>query len=120
MLKDRIPTDSTIASIANCLENPDHYVSQVYGKARRATKEHGNSVAVRIGVLGTGAKPNYRTERVGESDSVFLVLASYRGDNHMPLFEVNDDLESSNWSERTMSVEELGELLGKIRNFVPK
>jgi hypothetical protein len=44
---------------------------------------------------------------------------TFRGDNHAPLFQINDDLNDTNWSTRSMSVEEMAELLGKIRNFTP-
>lgn len=122
MARVKLEIDSTIQTVAPRLEDTDGYVANALRNASRIKKEGGpgTAVRVRIGITGIGAKPNYRVERVLADGSTDGLPVTFRGDNHDPLFNDNEGLDESKWSEATMTDLQIRDYLAEIRNFKPR
>ena len=105
MHTNAIPSDSTIKSIWHQLEKPDVFTADVMGRMH-GLRPRGLGLVVRIGVTGTGKRPNYRVEDVTEA----IASVAYNGDNHEP-FPADEQVASSKtWSSASMTYLELADL----------
>ena len=115
-----IPNNSTIASIIGKLSDPDGYVAGVFQNAHDCLKACKTSY-VRIGIMGKGRSPHYRTEydEFGYTYPI-PIFKTFDGRNHKVLIENDDILLDEHWSSERMSYEQVRELLGQIRGFAVK
>ncbi len=114
-MTNTLPDDATLRDLLATLDNKDAFVSQVFGVAHHASKEHGD-IVIRLGVTGTGKVPNYRIE---DATSGMPIIA-INGANHQPWPEGEEFSAPNNWSRATMTKAQIEELLGEIRNFKRK
>src|SRR5216683_6788374 len=121
--------DATIADVADELNKPVEYVRQVVGHMWDCRRAHGDA-SVRIGVMGQGRAPNYRIEYRQLDDPT--VFAAYNGLSHKEIEDVGEanllvmlgmvdginpdrTLRREHWSSRVMSLDNVSELLGRLR-----
>jgi hypothetical protein len=102
MAADKIPQDSTIATVWTRLTYQRRYVAGVLVAMRKCLSSHGNA-SVRIGITGSGQKPYYRIFATSD-DGVEEIFGSYY-DNHEPL--ENAFAQTYNWSRASMTFKEL-------------
>jgi hypothetical protein len=107
-----LPKDVTLRDLLQKFENPDDFVRRAFGVLHDASKEHGD-VVMRLGLTGTGKRPNYRLEEAATGRPIVAI----DGNNHQPWPGDEDFTSAANWSERVMSKNEVAELLAEIRNF---
>ncbi|CAO4145389.1 hypothetical protein [Methylorubrum extorquens] len=107
--------DTTIRDIVDTLQSPIEYVRRVLANFYECgiDREHGR---VRIGVCGEGIRPNYKIEVPGltlDRYFTFSGLSHKQVRQHVPamLYET--------WSDGSMSLHEVGELLGRLRKQTP-
>jgi hypothetical protein len=141
----RLSSNVTIEDVADRLADPAEYVRAVLQRMDDCLKRHG-SAQVRIGVKGTGDRPNYRVEAVkadeghltGNSPSVLKAemsgdeikafeqemmrwtaafFTAYSGISHRKLSVRAGALRREHWSTRYMSIEQVRALLGRIRGY---
>jgi len=105
-----LPKDITLWDLRTSLNDEDTFVSQALHQLRLARKTHADA-CLRLGITGTGALPNYRLEAGGE------VLVAIDGSNHRPWTGGYDATRPDNWSEKTMSYDDVAELLVVIRSI---
>jgi hypothetical protein len=98
-----IPPDSTIKTIWPHLTHQNPYVSGVLHKMRKCNAEQGRA-SVKIGVGGTGQKPNYKIFSLSPEDNHEIVFGSFH-DNHEPLEA--GTAETTSWSAQSMTFDEL-------------
>jgi hypothetical protein len=127
MAKD-LPPDVILTDDAIKLRYPLRYVRGVIGNMFDFKKDHGD-VFLRLGTTGIGAAPHYRLQKdpttggtsVGEivahlhDGTIAEYFSAFSGLNHMPLEWGRDELITSNWSKRSMSLEEVQKYLGELR-----
>lgn len=107
-----LPDAATLRDILWNLVDADAFVSQVFGVAHRATKDHGE-VQIRLGVTGTGRLPNYRVEHANTGEPIFAV----DGANHQRWPNGESFSGLANWSTAVMTKAQVEALLGEIRDF---
>lgn len=105
-MSEKIPANSTVASIWTRLTNQRDYVAGVRHKAERCRKVHGNAY-VKIGVTGSGQKPCYRVSYM-TADGAEKIFGSY-WDMHEPLD--NERAVNTNWSTAAMTFQEIHTLM---------
>lgn len=105
-----LPRNVTLWDLRTSLQNEDTFVSQALDQLRRARKVH-SDVCLRLGITGAGAAPNYRLETQGQ------VLVAIDGANHRPWTGDYDASRPDNWSEATMSYDDVADLLRAIRSL---
>jgi hypothetical protein len=122
-----LPSDVVLTDDAIRLKHPVRYVRQVLGNMFDFKKEHGE-VHLRLGTTGTGSAPHYRLQKdptnagasVGEivahlhdgSDAEYF--SAFSGLNHKLIEWGKDELIISNWSKRSMSLDEVQQFLGEL------
>lgn len=132
MAEETIENDSTIADVVTKLKKPQEYVRRVCEHMWDCKQQFG-SATVRIGVMGRGRAPNYRIECPGKDEDVPANFAVYNGLGRKEIRELGMvDLETlfapapappepkhllqyDHWSTRSMSLDEIQVLLGKLR-----
>ena len=105
-----IEPDATIADVVRKLNKPEDYVRGVLGVMVAERHQHG-AVVVRIGIRGTGAMPNYRIDLAAEPSPP---IQAYDGQTHRGFTDVRN-IDTDNWSSRSMTFEEVRGLIGAIR-----
>jgi len=82
------------------------YVSGVLAKMRSCNKAHGTS-SVKIGITGTGQQPYYRifSSEDGDVENEKIYGSFY--DYHKPFDDIYDFKQSDNWSNLSMTFDEL-------------
>ncbi|KAA3448614.1 hypothetical protein C7I87_20905 [Mesorhizobium sp. SARCC-RB16n] len=127
--------DATIADIVTKLDDPKEYLRAVFSNMHECTKKFG-SARVYIGLSGEGKRPHYRIEpdrnrTVQISDAAFRdailgrgkpnradredleymtsFTTAYNGSSHKTL-KTEGGIGRNNWSNRSMTVEEIQEL----------
>lgn len=107
-----LPLDATIDDVRDSLERPDEYVRVVLGNMSACRRKHGNA-HVRIGVTGAGKVPYHKiTYQYDKSEQLYDAF-----DGVSPFAVAPDDL---NWSTKSMSFDDVRNLLGEIRGFGSK
>ncbi len=104
--------DATVATVAPIMKNSDSYVANIRHLMVQAEKSRG-PVAVRVGVTGQGLHPSFRLETL---DGVFI--ESYDGVTFRPFGDLKTHGES--WSINRSNLQEITELLTKMRNYKSK
>lgn len=110
MANEPLSHDAIIADVVSSLENAEEYVRRVLTTLVTVRREQGE-VVVRIGIRGKGVLPNYRIDRAGESGQS---INAFDGTTHKPFTDVRS-IDTSNWSTRSMTYDEVRGLLGSIR-----
>ena len=105
------------------LSKPEEYVRSVVVNFYGSGLDKDRAV-VRIGIAGRGIAPHYKIEypeqfTIGGDDTPLEFQATfqiYQGRSHkrMTAFEI-DDVRDEHWSTKTMTYDEVAQLLGKIR-----
>lgn len=141
MIDNELCADTTLADIVTRLHNPKRYIQRVLQNMEECGKNHG-SVRVRIGITGTGDRPNYRIEpEHPERIDLNLLTAKMRGElpderhkelevqlahfaAHFSAYNGNSHerladghLHEAHWSDRYMSLEEVRNMLRHFREY---
>ena len=103
-----IGPNDTIADVISKLKSPIPYMRGVLDKLAACESLHGNAF-VRIGITGTGLYPCYRVSYV--SDGTEQVFAVYNDNG--TLF-VSSELNTDDWSGKSMSRKEVEHLAAKL------
>jgi hypothetical protein len=130
--------NATIADVTDKLNKPTEYVRRVLENMWDCKRQFGSSL-VRIGVLGEGRAPNYRIEYSKEDTNWPSVFVVYYGLSHAKAEDLgespsadlstvlsggsikyngpwpNRTLMRENWSSQTMSLDEVADVLGRLR-----
>jgi hypothetical protein len=104
-----LPKDASIADIAPTLKDGAVFAAQVRHRMIQAEKSHGPVVA-RIGVTGQGVAPNFRVDAVGGHP-----IMAYDGQSYEAFGELNTD--DANWSSASMTLQEVTDLVAKMRGI---
>jgi len=123
-MTSKLPDDATVAEVLPTLRNPEDYLRGMLENMMLCKREHGGA-SVRIGTTGLGITPHYRVEP--DKDYLDVVLkdggdispyfVAYHGSNHKRLDWGFDELQTSNWSAKLMTLNEIQVLLGNLRGF---
>jgi hypothetical protein len=106
-----IPDDSTISDVVSTLKNPELFVRGVLENMYACRREYpGETITVSIGVVGKGIVPNYFIEH---SEGPFPVFGIFNGRSHKTFVEEEDA--KSSWSRKTMTLDEVAQLIGQLR-----
>jgi hypothetical protein len=112
----RLPSNATLLTVRDELNEPIAYVRQVLQHMLVV----GPNARLRISVHTGVRAPDYLVEHVTDEDIGGLMpVDAYMGRTHRPLRSkrsLNDDY----WSGASMSIQEVRLLLGELRNFKPK
>ena len=103
-----LPPDATVADVMATLDKPEVYVPAIYGVMNSLQRQLGGFVEVRIGVRGKGIMPNYRIDYAGKP------IEAFDGQTHKPFTDVGN-IDTENWSIRSMTFGEIGALLSLVR-----
>jgi hypothetical protein len=136
-----IARDATIADVLTTLANPEEYLRGVLGnlyacKSQKQTGQKGDVVA-RIGITGQGIVPHYRIDYFADVDlsdiglegrTMRATFGAFDGRTHKEIAamaEASIQREESilldeHWSTRSMSLDEIQNLLGQIRGYKRK
>ncbi|RDC60877.1 hypothetical protein HME9302_02093 [Alteripontixanthobacter maritimus] len=109
MTTKAIPDDAIIADVLPTLNDREEYVRVVLGNLHECQKEH-DTCSVRIGITGEGKAPYYRIDYT-DTDGSMGLYDSYAGKIAGKGMDTHEDT----WSSRSMSKDEVAELLGQIR-----
>lgn len=116
-----LANDATLADVAETLLKPDRYVRLALKNMYDCEREYG-PVVLRIGRMGTGQIPHYRSDKQDQNllfdYTMQLPVQSYNGRSHkllVPEGEEADILRDEHWSRAGMSRNDVAELLGRIR-----
>jgi hypothetical protein len=128
--------DATIADVLTTLKNPKQYLRGVLENlhACKSQKQMGqkSEVVTRIGITGEGIAPYYRIDYSAELSGKGLggrtmraTFGAFDGRTHKIIAafaETSNHREESilvdeHWSTRSMSLEDVQNLLGQIRGF---
>ncbi len=102
--------DVTLRDLRTTLSDQEMFVAKALHVLRRELKNHPD-VRLRLGITGGGRAPNYRVEANNE------ILFPIDGSQHERWEEGYRFSEPDNWSEKTMSFQEVEQLLREIRNL---
>jgi hypothetical protein len=140
MPSNKLPKSATISVIIGRLRDPEAYLRGVLNNMMLCKRQHGSAV-VRIGTTGEGLIPHYRVEPSATELEALTpeLLAStheeveqhsthrlatyynaYRGTSHEKLDWGHRELQAESWSSQSMSLDEVRDLLGKVRDYKPK
>ena len=108
MSQKTIGPEDTIADVVPLLGNWEAYISQVLQTMHEMRRAHGD-VVVRIGITGTGSRPSYRIDRTDTGETI----AAYDAQTREPY---QAGVDSENWSLRSMTLDEVAQLLGSLRS----
>jgi len=140
MARASIGKDATLTVILGRLRDPDAYLCGVLNNMILCKREYGSAV-VRIGTLGEGRAPHYRVEpsesfiEAAEREifastpeegareaarTVHAYFTAYHGVSHKKLKWGFGELRDYSWSSRSMNIDKVQELIGKVRGYKPK
>lgn len=105
MTADKIDPSSTLADVWWRISGPDAYAADIMGSMHKL-RPRGEDVVVRIGVTGTGQRPNYRVEdQRGELASI-----AYDGATHLPFPDKEQSGATRTWSTQILSYQDVADL----------
>jgi hypothetical protein len=107
-MSNTLPRDATLRTAYPHLKNQRQYLGGVYQKLRAVANVHGNA-SVKIGVKGSGQKPNYRIFYYESDRPHFEIIEGSYFDNHTSFTdeELSGDAVTYNWSTASMTFEEV-------------
>lgn len=109
-----LPKDATLRELQPTLLNAESFIRKVLGVMVREKRNHG-PVVMRLGVTGTGKSPNYRVE-----DLDGRAILAIDGANHEAWSDDARFEGPENWSNATMSEQDIKDLIGEIRPYSPR
>jgi hypothetical protein len=112
--RNTIAADSTLEDVQATLLDPEKHVRNVLLTMGDCRKEHGNA-HVRIGVTGEGKTP-YHKVIYFDAEGREHLFGSYDGLKKDENYQVHE----ATWSTRSSSYDDVRQLLGRIRGFLPK
>lgn len=115
----------TLIDIFADLAKPKDYLRQVLANMQMTLKLY-PTVVLRIGRTGSGKAPHYRFDEATTSSTLFgsseqvryLAIEAYHGRSHARLVaegEEGDILREGHWSTKSMTHDEVSNLLGQAR-----
>ena len=109
-MRKQLSADVTLWDVRASLKDEDKYVREALQTLRKERAAHPD-VALRLGITGTGAVPNYRVE----ADGVALYAMDGATNSRWPAgFDFSNP---ENWSEKTMTFSEVEDVLKAIRKL---
>jgi len=143
-----IPKNATLAFLVESgrLRDPDKYVRGILKNMVLCREEHERGAIVRIGTTGGGVHAHYWVEPQGgvveaqmdlvhqmgeddftaekqargEADMATTYYKAYNGRSHKQLKWGKSELQDYSWSDRSMNIAEVQQLLGNMRGYKPK
>ena len=143
-----IPKNATLAFLVESgrLRDRDKYVRGILNNMMLCRVEHKSEAIVRIGTTGEGVHPHYRVEPEGgviearidlvhqmgeddftaekqarrEADMATTYYKAYDGRSHKQLKWGKSELQGYSWSDRSMNISQVQQLLGSVRGYKPK
>jgi hypothetical protein len=112
MPTETIANDATIGDVLATLDNAEEYVRRLLSTMGAMRPQHG-AVVVRIGITGKGVMPNYRIDHAGEPSRS---ISAFDGQTHKPFTDVRN-IDTENWSTRSLTYDEVRGVLGQIRGY---
>lgn len=114
MNPSQLTSDVILADLARSLDDAEEFVCRVLQTMtgiRRQNQVTRGDIIVRLGIRGTGRRPNYRIDFVAPP----AAFKAIDGNSHEP-FPGNDDISRpENWSTRASTYGEVQSLLGELR-----
>jgi hypothetical protein len=113
----QLAPDATIADVVPTLEEPDAYVRQALQNLHQEAKKEPKSV-ITIGITGKGKFPNYKIDVPGDHLGLDMVYNApvkvFSGRTH-EIINDPDKVRGENWSAKSLSLDQLRNILGEIR-----
>ena len=111
--REQLAQDATLEDVAGTLLDPQKHVLNILHTMDECRRE-GHEPLVRIGVTGEGKAPYHKLTFIDENGQEQL-YGSYYGRNRDEKYQMHQ----STWSEKTMTRDEVAELLGRLRGYKP-
>jgi hypothetical protein len=108
MSNSNLSADVTLWDVRASLQDEDKYVREALDILRNERAKHPD-VVLRLGIMGTGAMPNYRVEASG---APLYAMDGAANTRWPPSYDFSDP---KNWSEKTMTFSEVEDVLRAIR-----
>jgi hypothetical protein len=126
MARLKLEANATIADVAALLDKPVEYVRLALSNLHAFAKEN-NGAHLTIGVTGKGIAPHYKIGipqeldlGLGEPIKFTSTPKIFDGRTHKELRDITaDQIRGLHWSSRSTSLDELKQLLGKLRGLRP-